>query len=125
MSQADGPTEDESYEGDESNGSYTNDPSYSYECCAKPPSPPAPPVDVPLPDGLRLHGRRLSESDIFLGVPFAEAPVGELRWAPPRPLDWGEDAVLDATSFSARCQPLVMEPSCLGFGPSGCQNFGD
>lgn len=32
----------------------------------------------------------------FLGVPFAEAPVAELRWAPPKAISW--DGTYDATS---------------------------
>ena len=37
---------------------------------------------------------------VFRGVPFAQPPVGELRWRPPEPLQpW--DGVRDATQFSA------------------------
>ena len=102
-----------SYEG---NGSYSYEASYSYECCDKPPAPPAPPVLVELPDGGSLSGKRLPRSEVFLGVPFAAAPLGKLRWAPPQPLSGGWSGVLEATSYSARCQPLVAAADCLGFG---------
>ena len=45
-----------------------------------------------------LRGRSAPGSIAFLGIPFAEAPVGQLRWAPPTPRKpW--QRTLDATSF--------------------------
>ena len=95
-------------------GSYSYSASYSYDCCggdapSSPPSSPLPPdVVVTLPGGSRLKGRRLRGADTFLGVPFAAAPVGELRWAAPAPLEsWGATKVFDATRHGARCMPLV------------------
>lgn len=42
----------------------------------------------------------------FKGVPYAEPPIGDLRWQPPQPAhSW--KGVLDATQFSSRC----MQPS--------------
>jgi para-nitrobenzyl esterase len=107
-----------SYGSYDANGTtYSYEPSYSYDCCGKPPSPPGVAIRLQLPDGGGLSGRRLSGSDTFLGIPFAEAPIGELRWAAPRPITpWGDSTVLDATSYSARCQPLISEPSCIGYG---------
>jgi para-nitrobenzyl esterase len=46
----------------------------------------------PLPDG----------AAVFKGIPYAEAPIGELRWRPPLPVKpW--DGIRDATSFSPPC----------------------
>ena len=77
-------------------------------------------VEVELEDGTRLRGTRegplpaststaTSTStavavDCFRGVPFAQAPVGELRWRPP--LQWhnpNTSEVLDATTFGHTC----------------------
>ncbi|GAB3655370.1 hypothetical protein GCM10027589_14520 [Actinocorallia lasiicapitis] len=55
----------------------------------------------------------------YLGIPYAKAPVGELRWRPPQPpAAW--DGVRDATRFGASCaQPaspfneLALTEDCL------------
>lgn len=53
------------------------------------------PVDSSHPNGDRIA--------VFRGIPYAEPPVGELRFAPPRPRSaW--DGVLDATAFGATPQ---------------------
>ncbi|NNC10297.1 carboxylesterase family protein [Planctomonas sp. JC2975] len=60
-----------------------------------------------------------TRSAAFLGIPFAEAPVGELRFAAPVPkTPW--DGVLDAVAFGATAQrgdqgvTLIPEPSIPG-----------
>jgi len=64
-------------------------------------------------------GRGAARSAAFLGIPFAEAPVGELRFAAPVPkAPW--DGVLDAAAFGATAQrgdpgvTLIPEPSVPG-----------
>src|SRR5688500_12386797 len=58
------------------------------------------PVKVTTTSGV-LVGEADGTIRIFKGVPYAQPPVGELRWSPPRPFTWeGERA---ATSFALPC----------------------
>ncbi len=42
----------------------------------------------------------------FLGIPYAQPPVGPLRWAPPqKPAKWS--SVLDAATFGKRCAQVA------------------
>jgi para-nitrobenzyl esterase len=57
----------------------------------------------------KIHGK-MSDSGqvrIFLGIPYAGAPVGSLRWKPPQPgFKW--NGVREATNFGSRCmQPDI------------------
>ncbi|WP_414463740.1 carboxylesterase/lipase family protein [Hyphomicrobium sp. DY-1] len=53
--------------------------------------------------------------NIFLGIPYAAPPVGNLRWQPPQPVKrW--HGVLDATKFANTC-PQVTELGAFA-GPS-------
>ena len=45
-----------------------------------------------------LSGTEHGDVHAFLGIPYAAAPVGDLRWAPPGPAA-GWDGVRDATAF--------------------------
>ena len=48
----------------------------------------------------KLQGAEDDGCVVFRGVPFAQPPVGDLRWRPPEPMQsW--DGVRDATQFSA------------------------
>lgn len=52
-------------------------------------------------DGV-VNGRAEGDSRSFLGIPYAKAPLDQLRWEPPVQNDpWTE--TLDATSFGASC----------------------
>lgn len=51
-----------------------------------------------------LRGLKTSWGRTFLGVPFAEPPVGKHRWRLPRPKQpWIDQGVLNATRFSPHC----------------------
>jgi para-nitrobenzyl esterase len=58
--------------------------------------------------GGRLRGAAVEGMRAFLGVPYAQPPVGPLRWQPPRPADrW--QGIRDATAFGPSCaQNLTM-----------------
>lgn len=47
------------------------------------------------------------EQDIFLGIPYAQPPVGNLRFQSPRPLNTSWDDERNATEYS---------PQCFGYG---------
>ncbi len=46
------------------------------------------------------------ETEVFLGIPFAKPPIGELRWQPPQALETRQ-GTLQATAFG---------PACMQFG---------
>src|ERR1700719_2178667 len=49
-----------------------------------------------------VRGLETESVDIFLGVPYAAPPVGDLRWKPPQPhASWS--GVLSATKFGGHC----------------------
>ncbi|RAK77089.1 putative cholinesterase [Aspergillus fijiensis CBS 313.89] len=60
-------------------------------------------------DGYRMTGYRDGRSFRFLGIPFADAPVKDLRFAPPRPYSGPRD--IDATKMANSCIQSVS-----GFG---------
>lgn len=45
-------------------------------------------------------GEKNGKTVYYLGIPYAQAPIGELRWKAPEPLP-ASDAVMEATSFGA------------------------
>jgi para-nitrobenzyl esterase len=56
-------------------------------------------------EGGFVRGQHSGEVDKFLGIPYAAAPVGELRWKPPvPPKPW--DGVREATEAGSECTQL-------------------
>lgn len=69
-----------------------------------------------------FHGVHQGSSDAFLGIPFAEPPIGDRRWRAPVPAKpWS--GVRDFTHFAASCYqaPAVpfgpFTPEFMTFGP--------
>jgi len=81
-------------------------------------------VTVNAPAG-RMEGRLEGELRVFKGIPFAQPPVGSLRWKPPAPMPhW--DGVRKVTDFGPAClqppptlsnvytrDPMPMSEDCL------------
>ena len=63
----------------------------------------APPA-VQLECGTKIQGYHIPAFDVnaFEGIPFAEEPLGRLRWAAPQDLDCRDD-VIDATAPASEC----------------------
>ena len=56
-----------------------------------------------------LTGKKVEDGTAYLGIPYAKAPIGELRWRPPmRPEPW--DGIMEATEFAARGHQLAQLP---------------
>lgn len=67
----------------------------------------------------RVRGFRRADTAVFLGIPFAQAPVGSLRFAAPAPVEpWKGER--DASAYGATAQrgdagiTLIPEPSVPG-----------
>jgi para-nitrobenzyl esterase len=63
------------------------------------------PATIRTPDGM-VHGTVTSATRQFLGIPFAQPPVGPLRWKAPHPVaPWA--TTLQATRITAECPQIV------------------
>jgi len=80
-----------------------------------------------------VRGLAGDDSQRFLGLPYAQAPVGSLRWKAPQPLQPSStNTMLDATKFAPSClqpdaqvQGLTTSEDCLYlniFAPQGTTN---
>ena len=74
--------------------------------CASPPKPPDPPTRAPAAPAYVMaqteygpvRGQEIDDVLVYLGVPFAAAPTGNLRWRPPVPPEkWTEPVNADST----------------------------
>src|SRR5688572_20491312 len=53
-----------------------------------------------------VRGQKLGASCAFLGIPFAAAPVGTLRWKPPQANAPWAPLVFDATAAGSNCPSI-------------------
>src|SRR5271157_3838871 len=70
-------------------------------------------------DSGKLEGKSDGAVQIFLGIPYAAPPLGELRWKPPAPVaKW--KGVRKASEFGSRCMqgPLFADMVFRDPGPS-------
>lgn len=71
------------------------------------PEAPGIPITVTISEGRQLEGRENNETfqRHFLGIPFAQPPVDDLRWKAPLKEDsW--DGVFDASKFGNSCMQV-------------------
>ena len=67
----------------------------------------------------RVRGKRVGRADVFLGIPFAKPPLGDLRWRPPvDPTPWTD--IRDATSYALPATQRFPNPSGLKEGSEDC-----
>lgn len=57
---------------------------------------------IKIPQGL-IQGLSLVNGNAYMGIPFAQQPVGALRWQPPQPPLPFPSGVFNATSFGPAC----------------------
>lgn len=54
-------------------------------------------------EGTTINGNYNNGVYSFLGVPFALPPIGELRWQPPKPLNYRVNSEINAKEFKSAC----------------------
>lgn len=75
-------------------------------------------TDAGYVSGIKQDGIR-----VFLGIPFAASPVGDLRWKPPAPVQpW--EGVKEANEYSATC-PQAMKASAASLSCSPALNMSE
>src|SRR3990167_2552098 len=64
----------------------------------------------------KLAGSREGAINVYRGIPYAAAPIGDLRWKPPQPAEPWQD-VRDATAFGPSCIQPPVPPTSVYFDP--------
>jgi para-nitrobenzyl esterase len=65
----------------------------------------------------QVRGTAAGRLHIFKGIPYAQPPVGQLRWRPPQPMSHWQD-IRDATAFGSACvQPVAPIPNIYSGAP--------
>jgi para-nitrobenzyl esterase len=67
-----------------------------------------------------VQGSDLGASCAFLGIPFADPPLGSLRWKPPQPAAAWAPATLNATVPSSPCAQIAPAGSSVVVGNENC-----
>jgi para-nitrobenzyl esterase len=81
----------------------------------------APVLAAQSPEPVRTHSGPVQGSaengiEVYLGIPFAAPPVGDLRWRPPQPVaPWKN--VLQADKFAPGCMQTPLNSPALGLEP--------
>ena len=90
-------------------------------CAATDPAAPSSAApQVTLHSGV-LEGRREDGLTIFKNIPYAQPPVGELRWVAPQPVEpWS--GVRDASEFGPSCTQISIPRSSIYYDPPAAQS---
>jgi para-nitrobenzyl esterase len=78
----------------------------------------APKSPVVATDNGPVRGTTVGQMQAFLGIPYAAAPIGDLRWRPPQAHP-GWNGVLDASKFGPHC-PQVASPYGIASTTEDC-----
>ncbi|MGH7929392.1 MAG: carboxylesterase/lipase family protein, partial [Candidatus Binatia bacterium] len=64
-----------------------------------------------------VRGKVVGSARVFSGIPFADPPLGALRWRPPQPVSpW--EGILDATKYKSSCTQAP--GTAVGSGDEDC-----
>jgi len=65
-----------------------------------------------------MGGKLVGSTCEYLGIPYAQPPVGDLRWMPPQPAGSFAKVPLNATSFGAECPQSASVLNATASGPT-------